>query len=163
MEGARGSMSRYFTVDEANALIPELEKVLSQLRTLKKEIDEKGYKLREAKMLAHRQGADPGHDAFWQAEAELEFLLIVAQSQVNRITEMGAQLKDIDRGLVDFLSMMEGREVLLCWEMGESEIKYWHSIYEGYAGRKPMKKTKRKRSPAPEGGDAPPPEKNQEN
>ena len=60
-------------------------------------------------------------------------------SQVlNRITRNGVLLKDLQRGLVDFPHLSEGKEVFLCWELGEMEILYWHEIETGYAGRKPL-------------------------
>lgn len=130
------STPRYFTAEEATRLVPELEQILGQLRALKKEIDEKGYRYREAKVLAQRRGEDLGQDAFMQAEAEMEFLVILAQSQVDRIAKMGALLKDIDRGLVDFPALLDGKEVLLCWQTGEPRVQYYHGRYEGFSGRK---------------------------
>ena len=50
----------------------------------------------------------------------------------------GVLVKDLDRGLLDFPSRREGRDILLCWHVGEEEIRYWHGIDEGFAGRKPI-------------------------
>ena len=50
----------------------------------------------------------------------------------------GAQIKDLDIGLIDFLTMYRGREVLLCWKLGEEGIGYWHGTEEGFRGRKPI-------------------------
>jgi hypothetical protein len=57
---------------------------------------------------------------------------------VKAITELGVQVKDLDRGLVDFPSVRHGEDVLLCWHVGEDEIRYWHGADEGFAGRKPL-------------------------
>ena len=47
-------------------------------------------------------------------------------------------VKDLDRGLVDFPALRDGEEVLLCWQVGEGEVAYWHGLEEGFAGRKPL-------------------------
>ena len=56
---------------------------------------------------------------------------------VNRIQETGVLVKDLDIGLVDFPSLLEGEEIYLCWKLGEDQIAFWHGIDEGFAGRKP--------------------------
>jgi hypothetical protein len=57
---------------------------------------------------------------------------------VDRIQEAGVVVKDLDVGLVDFPSMLEGEEIYLCWKLGEEHIAFWHGIDEGFTGRKPL-------------------------
>ncbi len=57
---------------------------------------------------------------------------------LETLEQSGIVLRDIDRGLVDFPSMMDGREVYLCWELGEEEVAYWHELDGGYVGREPL-------------------------
>jgi hypothetical protein len=57
---------------------------------------------------------------------------------LERISELGAVVKDLDTGLVDFPAMRGGEEVFLCWQLGEEEIRYWHGLEEGFAGRKEL-------------------------
>jgi hypothetical protein len=57
---------------------------------------------------------------------------------VNEIHGLGAQVKDADEGLVDFPTLRGDEEVLLCWKLGEDEIAYWHSLEDGFAGRRPL-------------------------
>ena len=57
---------------------------------------------------------------------------------MNGIHELGAVVKDLDDGLVDFPARVEGEEAFLCWRLGEEEIGYWHGLDEGFAGRKPL-------------------------
>lgn len=57
---------------------------------------------------------------------------------INRIQETGVLVKDVDVGLVDFPSLLDGEEIYLCWKLGEDHIAYWHGIDEGFAGRKPI-------------------------
>ena len=57
---------------------------------------------------------------------------------INRIQETGVLVKDLDIGLVDFPSLLEGEEIYLCWKLGEDHIAFWHGVDEGYTGRKPI-------------------------
>ena len=56
----------------------------------------------------------------------------------EQIDAAGAQIKSLEEGLLDFPSMRDGEDVLLCWKLGEDEIRYWHGVEEGFAGRKPL-------------------------
>jgi len=73
-----------------------------------------------------------------EAQTELGGLADVALACVERLEELGVVLKDLDLGLLDFPSIREGEEVLLCWQVGEDSVSSWHSLEEGYAGRKPI-------------------------
>ncbi len=66
---------------------------------------------------------------------------------VNRIQETGVLVKDLDIGLVDFPSLMEGEEIYLCWKLGEDQITFWHGIDEGFTGRKPLDEPETGRTP----------------
>jgi hypothetical protein len=123
---------RYFTLDEANRLLPVLRKNVLQLQRLKREFD---TKYRELQMLKAGHGKG-GEDPFFEREAELEFLNIQARGVIDWINGTGAQLKDIEMGLVDFPSLVDGREVLLCRQVGEESITHWHHPWEGYLYRK---------------------------
>jgi len=57
---------------------------------------------------------------------------------VEELQALGVLVKDLDRGLVDFPALRDGEEVLLCWQVGEGEVAYWHGLEEGFAGRKPL-------------------------
>lgn len=57
---------------------------------------------------------------------------------IHKIQDTGAQIKDINIGLLDFSALREGREVCLCWQHGEGDIAYWHEVEDGYAGRQPI-------------------------
>jgi len=129
---------RYFSLGEANALLSYLEPMMRSLQDLKREIDTKYDALQMAKYEAgvpHLQG----HDAFFAQEAALEFLIYNAQSLLDQIHATGVEVKDIEMGLLDFYSLIdEDEEVLLCWRLGEQEIRYWHGVHEGFQSRKPI-------------------------
>ncbi len=71
-----------------------------------------------------------------EAQTELGGLADVALACVEKLEELGVVLKDLDLGLLDFPSVREGDEVLLCWQVGEDSVTSWHGLDEGYAGRK---------------------------
>ena len=70
--------------------------------------------------------------------SERERSLQEARDTLAELEEIGVQVKDLEKGLLDFPSMMDGQEILLCWKLGESEIGFWHTAEEGFAGRKPL-------------------------
>lgn len=125
---------RYFTLAEANSLLPQVAGMILSLQELKREIDAKFLHLQEQK----QRSPETPSDAFFAEEAELEFLMMNANGLLGQLAGLGADLKDIDSGLVDFLTLVDGQEALLCWHLGETEITHWHGLYEGYQGRKPI-------------------------
>ncbi|MFO7171429.1 MAG: DUF2203 domain-containing protein [Bacillota bacterium] len=129
---------RYFTLAEANACIPELERLIRYLQSLLSEMEEKLNRLREEKERARKAGVRVDASTFFAQEAELDFLKLEARSHINRIKEMGAVLQDIHSGLVDFPALVDGQEVLLCWRLGEPSVQYYHGLTEGFVGRKPV-------------------------
>lgn len=128
---------KYFTLAEANALLPRLEQMLLQLQALKHDMQSKYQKLQATKV-ALTSAATVRNDYFFQEEAELEFLMWSANSMLQQILDTGVEIKDIDTGLCDFYSLRDGQEVYLCWKLGEPIITHWHGIYEGFMGRKPI-------------------------
>jgi hypothetical protein len=128
---------KYFTLAEANALVPRLEHMLNQLQTQKRDLQIKYQKLQETKN-ALTNATALAADYFFQEEAELEFLMWSANSMLQQILDTGVEVKDIDTGLCDFYSYQGGQEIYLCWRQGEPEITHWHGIYEGFIGRKPI-------------------------
>ncbi|MDX6452811.1 MAG: hypothetical protein QOH16_2860 [Gaiellaceae bacterium] len=73
-----------------------------------------------------------------EAQTELSGLADAALACADKLEELGVVLKDLDLGLLDFPSVREGEEVLLCWHVGEESVATWHGLEEGYAGRKPI-------------------------
>lgn len=126
---------RYFTPQEVNERIPELSRLIAYLRRLDGEFQEKLSQLKQAKVEAHRVGQPEG-DPFMAAEAELEFLRILQQAQFTHVKELGGEVKQ--GFLVDFLGQIDGQEVLLCWQPGETEVRHYHGLEEGFMGRRPI-------------------------
>ena len=133
-----GVAARYYTLDEAN-------EALTELRPIAFEMIEHHRRLLEAQVrrsdLAGRAGSNGGDltpTDFAEVEAELERQAGALARCVERIQAAGVLVKDLERGLLDFPSLRDGEEILLCWHAGEDEIAYYHGVDEGYAGRKPL-------------------------
>jgi len=126
---------RWFTLAEANALLPKIREEIEQLQAIHQEFESRFLRLRMLKeQIGQPRAGQP--DPFFTLESELEFMQIEARTLVQSIHMKGAQLKDLEMGLVDFPSLRNGEEVLLCWRMGEESIAYWHGVNDGYRGRK---------------------------
>ncbi|WP_209124544.1 DUF2203 domain-containing protein [Alkalihalobacillus sp. BA299] len=126
---------KYFTLKEANELLPLLEQELVTLQQLQKNFQTKLKQLNE--LNANKKRSDEVR--IFTLESELEFLEMEAQLHLRNIQSRGVQLKGVDLGLLDFPALLNGEEVLLCWKQGEPEISHYHGEYEGFAGRKPLK------------------------
>ena len=123
--------SRLFTVEEANALLPELQKLLSEMSVHRDAMREKApHHEPILKAAANNGGGKLGSE--YGVEAYNLYLAI------ERIRELGVVLKDLDVGLLDFPHEREGRVVFLCWHPPEERVAYWHEIEAGYAGRQPL-------------------------
>ena len=127
---------RLFTLDEALALLPTVRQLLTEIQARRREIEERSAAL--DRLLAATGGngylaADVtrAREALAQAAGQLQRLM-------TDLDETGAELKGIDEGLIDFRAQREGREVYLCWRLGEECIAYWHDLDTGYAGRQPL-------------------------
>lgn len=139
---SRDSERRYFTVDEANALIPWLSecfgrivRLRGQLRSMYNTLDSLGQRP-DAKNLH----SDEGPDEVVSARAKFRGLMELVQDELSAIHDAGIEVKDLDSGLCDFWSqtVVPGREVYLCWRYGEKRIDFYHDPDAGFAGRRPL-------------------------
>jgi hypothetical protein len=132
-------LSKMFTLAEAQTLLPVLESLLKkaqQAGTKAAELEVEFERLRQQIFLAGGTHIDVASTA--RRRAERDKALQETQDTLSEIDEIGVQVKDLDKGLLDFPCAMEGKTILLCWKLGEKEIGYWHSEEEGFAGRKPI-------------------------
>jgi hypothetical protein len=129
---------RTFTLDEANAVLVELRPVaerMVELRARHREVIEKQDELRAR--IGSNGGGLSASDVT-DLDAEIAQITPALEACIDRILEEGVQVKDIEAGLLDFPSLRDGHEVLLCWRVGEGAIEFWHGTDEGFAGRKPV-------------------------
>lgn len=128
---------RFFTVEEANKLLPDIRQEIEALQHIRNEFHQKYLELTTYKKRHPQQIAINTQDEYiFKMEASLEFLEMQAQMHVTNIHSHGVQLKEIDPGLVDFPALINGEEVLLCWREGEEKITHYHGLHDGFAGRR---------------------------
>jgi len=124
---------KIFTIEEANALLPTVRGVLLKIQKAKKRVSLFSEKAKEAAESAERGGGGLIEGPLYAQ------LLLKLTELMNGLDSLGVQLKDLDRGLVDFPYLRDGRVVLLCWQMGEGEeLEWWHDVDAGFAGRTPL-------------------------
>lgn len=126
-----------FTLEEARALLPRLRDLLARLI----QANEEAAPLRESLQAIQRATAGNGHvpdDRVAERRRELERLGALIEGAVNELQDLGIELKDPARGLIDFPTLRDGEVVYLCWMHGEDDIEYWHDLDSGFAGRQPL-------------------------
>ncbi len=130
---------RYFDRDEAEALLPMISSALAEAREDKEKVDllDREFAQAAAKIMI-LGGWIPPYKELSEKRAVRDRTNEKIREAIDRIQETGCVLKDLDEGLVDFPTVRDGREVYLCWKMGEERIGYWHGMDEGFAGRKPL-------------------------
>jgi hypothetical protein len=132
-------LSKTFTLGEAQTLLPVLEALLRKAQAAGAragELESEMQALTQRIFLSGGMHVNVGQAA--RRRAEREKALQEAQNTLAEIDEIGVQVKDLEKGLLDFPCVMDGQTVLLCWQLGEKEIGYWHSPEDGFAGRKPL-------------------------
>jgi len=129
--------AKYFTLDEANQLIPKLIPLLEQLRVLRADIDKLEVAADSLELILEPEKEDSRvHQELKLKMQELEQLITLMNEKIQQIESYGCFLKSIEMGLVDFLSQNEENPIYLCWSLGEDEVKHWHEIGQGFANRK---------------------------
>lgn len=129
---------RHFTPDEANAALEHVRPLVERLVAERAEhiaALERQEEL-ERKIRGNGGGIPPAQLA--EATAEVDAHTRRLAKLVDEINEAGAEVKDVDTGLIDFPALLDGETVLLCWHLGEDEIRYWHRADDGFAGRRPL-------------------------
>jgi hypothetical protein len=130
---------RYYTPAQANAALPLVRAIVQDIADLGRSIGE-----REERSDPLRHGGrgrlSPAHEEeSQQGRKELERDHERMRELVQELTDLGVELKDDRTGLIDFRSRMDGREVYLCWRLGEPSVAYWHELDAGFAGRQKLK------------------------
>ena len=129
---------RYFTLTQANDALRELRPLAEQMVERRRELVEAQARRAALGAQVGTNGGDLTPSDFAEADAELEAAAAALAACIEPIQAAGALIKDLDRGLLDFPALRDDEEILLCWHVGEDEIRYWHGVDEGFAGRKPL-------------------------
>ena len=131
-------MARVFTPEEANEALAEVRPLAERMVQARRSLAAAARRQRELVIRIAGNGGDlsPGEVRDAAAAAEREVATIA--ECVAALEAAGVQVKDMDEGLVDFPARHAGRDILLCWKVGEPAVSYWHGLDEGFAGRKPL-------------------------
>lgn len=124
-------MRRFFTVEEANALIPALEALIKRLNVQREKMGGEFADIEKVHESVRGNGGHPQGGPYLNE-------IFRFTSLIQEIHRHGCILKDVAQGLVDFPSLKDGREVYLCWMLGEESVEWWHERETGFAGRQPI-------------------------
>lgn len=131
---------RLFTQEEANAALPEVRALVERLVDERHALVALGEELEAMQTLIGGNGGSLDPSRVGELQEAVARAAAGVAGLVDEIHELGLQVKDLDRGLVDFPARHpeSGDAVLLCWELGEPEVAHWHDLEAGFAGRKPL-------------------------
>jgi hypothetical protein len=132
--------NKIFSVEEANRLLPSLERALDSLAAMAREATSLRREIEVLTAIAG-SGADeanPDVVLLREREAALSGLHDRFRNELGDVAARGCVVRDVELGLVDFYTMAHGRVVCLCWRRGEPKIEHWHPIDEGFSGRRPL-------------------------
>jgi hypothetical protein len=121
---------RHYSVEEANAMLAAVGTIVLRVRTARRKLAAAAFDGRYATLAEVSGGAWPGRA---HAEAALQVAL-----GFDRLEELDVVVRDLERGLVDFPSLLGGNEVYLCWLLGEPSVGHWHAVESGFGGRRPL-------------------------
>lgn len=132
-------MSKTFTLSEAQTILPLVESLLCKAQEAGRRAAELETEMQElSQRIFLSGGLHVDVAAASKRRAMREKALEEAKDTLAEIDEIGVQVKDVNRGLLDFPCMLDGEAVLLCWKQGETEIGFWHTLEGGFAGRRPI-------------------------
>ena len=131
-------MERIFTPGEANELLPVVRPLVERMVEGKRALDAAQAEADDVSTRISGNGGGLPPARLAEVNAELSRRAAELAGVLEEIQDLGVVVKDLDTGLVDFPSVREGRDVLLCWRLGEDEVAFWHGYDDGFAGRQPI-------------------------
>lgn len=132
-------MPKRFTLAEAQALIPQVEKLLQNAIAAKAEYEEAESAIQDfSEHIMLMGGVNVDRQQAVAARNRLETAAACLRTSIEGVREIGCVIKDLDLGLIDFPTLLRGQEVYLCWKLDEPAIEFWHGVDEGFRGRKPI-------------------------
>jgi hypothetical protein len=125
---------RTYTIDEANALMPEVRAVLLQMAVEQARLERTHQQMHQR---LEGNGDPASHEAADQLEVQMTEIAEGIQTLQAHVNAKGIVVRDLEMGLVDFPAEREGRRVWLCWRLADPTVAFWHGTDEGYASRRP--------------------------
>jgi hypothetical protein len=131
-------MARIFTLEEANAALIELRPIVERIVEHRRNLTAAQHHQAELITSIAGNGGDLQPSDLREAAATIQREAAAISECAEQVNAVGAEIKSLEEGLLDFPARRGDEEVLLCWKLGEDEIRYWHGLEEGFAGRKPL-------------------------
>jgi hypothetical protein len=128
---------KFFSVEEANKALPLVKAIVGDIVRQFQVVNELKQRLSSVHKDRRRPANDPYAEETAQSHAELDLEESKLATFIDELSRLGVELKGPD-GLCDFPSLRDGREVYLCWRLGEPEVTHWHDKNAGFAGRQPL-------------------------
>lgn len=129
---------KHFTVAEANRMLPLVRAIAVDMSETARGILERRERLAPLKFRGRNHQPDAFSEELQEAEAQLDRDELALVDFVRELEILGVEAKNAVEGLIDFPALLEGREVYLCWKLGESEVSHWHELDAGFAGRQTL-------------------------
>lgn len=131
---------RFFTVEEANRALPLVRAIVADIVRQWKVVSDLEQRLSPVldRRKSTRAEADPYDAELASRRAELAAEQATFRAYLHELEKLGVELKGAHNGLCDFPSLLDGREVYLCWKLGEDEVTHWHELHSGFSGRQPI-------------------------
>ncbi|QEH33789.1 hypothetical protein OJF2_23180 [Aquisphaera giovannonii] len=130
---------KYFSVEEANRTLPLVKAIVQDIVHQSRLVESLQQRLERVLRERRRPSEDMYSEELEQTQLELETQEEKLRSYVEELKSLGIELKSDEIGLCDFRTLMNGREVYLCWRLGEPEVSFWHELDAGFAGRQSLK------------------------
>ena len=138
VESTNEQSKRYFTLAEANQRLPLVRAIVSDIVELFRDVTERRQRLIdliEHNQLGSKRVASPYTEELEQMQADIQTDVERLNAFAHELAELGIELKDPNIGLIDFPTLVDGREAYLCWKLGEPEVGFWHELTAGVQGR----------------------------
>ncbi|OYW19261.1 MAG: hypothetical protein B7Z55_09210 [Planctomycetales bacterium 12-60-4] len=135
------SAEKQFTVDSANKTLPLVRAIVRDIVELYRDVSERKSRLeglRKRRGKSSQSQDDPYREEVEQIQQDLDKDVAKLQGFVDELNDIGIELKDPAVGLVDFPTQMDGKTAFLCWQLGETEVQFWHTVEAGYANKEPL-------------------------
>ncbi|MCA9150501.1 MAG: DUF2203 domain-containing protein [Planctomycetales bacterium] len=137
MKAAREKGAKFFTVEEANRMLPLVRAIVTDLVQLSGDVSDRRHRLNHLLSGRELESRDVYSDELADAERGLRRDTLRLREYIEELRQLGVEARG-DEGQVDFPATMDGRRVFLCWKLGEDEVQHWHEVDAGYAGRQPL-------------------------
>jgi hypothetical protein len=130
---------KFFTPDEANATLPLVRAIVSDLVVLSRDLAERRQRVSLLLAGKGKTARDPYHEELVQTQKDMDRDILRLKEYVEELKALGVEPKSGTEGLVDFPAILDGRPVLLCWKLDEPRVGFWHDLEAGFAGRQPLR------------------------